>query len=190
MMPQATLAMAGVTHAVLHRHLFPGDGKEAAAILICAYSPGSRDRLVVRQALRVPHDACSNRSPVAITWPGRYIEEAIDIAEVEDLVIILLHSHPGGWLDFSWVDNDSDAKVMPGIFQAFGRRHGSAVMTPDGAIRARLYAPDMSVLPVDLVTVAGDDIRSPLPETTSVTGGMMGSSRVGCRPARWPSPAT
>lgn len=159
MTPQTTLAMAGVTHAVLHRHLFPGDGKEAAAILVCACSPGPRDRLVVRQALLVPHDACSNRSPVAITWPGRYIEEAIDIAEVEGLAIILLHSHPGGWLDFSWVDNESDAKVMPGIFQAFGRRHGSAVMTPDGAIRARLYAPDMSVVPVDLVTAAGDDIR-------------------------------
>lgn len=159
MMPRTTLAMAGVMHAGLHQHLFPGDGKEAAAILICAHSPAPRDRLVARQAILVPHGACSNRSPNAITWPGRYIEEAIDIAEAENLVIVLLHSHPGGWLDFSWVDNESDAKVLPGIFYAFGKRHGSAVMTPDGAVRARLYAPDMSLLPVNLVTVAGDDIH-------------------------------
>ncbi|MBL8596420.1 MAG: ThiF family adenylyltransferase [Devosia sp.] len=159
MMPLTTLAMAGITHASLHRHLFPGDGKEAAAVLVCVPSPGPRDRLVVRHALTVPHEACSNRSPVSITWPGRYIEDAIDLAESEELVIVLLHSHPGGWLDFSWVDNESDARVLPGIFQAFGGRHGSAVMTPDGAVRARLYGPDMSIRPIDLVTVAGDDIH-------------------------------
>ncbi|MBX4997459.1 ThiF family adenylyltransferase [Rhizobium lentis] len=158
MMPARTLAMAGVTHSVLKAHLL-SDGNEAAAILIGAPSPGPRRRLVVRQAILVPHDACPVRKPDAIVWPGAYIEDAIDIAEPEGLVIILLHSHPGGWLQFSHIDNESDARVIPGLFHAFGDCHGSAIMTPEGAIRARLYAPDMTSQPVDLVTVAGDDIR-------------------------------
>lgn len=157
MKPERTLAMAGVTHAALMRHLL-FDGNEAAAILICARSPGPRRRLVVRQTILVPHDACPVRKPDFIVWPGAYIEDAIDAAEPEGLAIVLLHSHPGGWLEFSRVDDESDRRVIPGIFEAVGTCHGSAIMTPDGAIRARLYAPDMTVEPVDLVTVAGDDI--------------------------------
>lgn len=158
MSPVRTLALAGVTHEALRAHLFPGDGNEAAAILVCASSPDPRCRLVVRQAILVPHDACSVRAPDAIVWPGSYIEDAIDVAEPEALAILLLHSHPGGWLDFSHIDDASDAAVLPGLFEAFGACHGSAVMTPDGAIRARLYSPDMRFAPVDLITVAGDDI--------------------------------
>ena len=157
MKPESTLAMAGVTHAALMQHLL-SDRNEAAAILICARSPGPRRRLVVRQTILVPHEACLVRKPDYLVWPGAYIEEAIDVAEPEELIIILLHSHPGGWLEFSHVDDESDGKVIPGIFEAFGTCHGSAIMTPDGAIRARLYSPDMTVEPVDLVTVAGDDI--------------------------------
>ncbi|MDM9627861.1 ThiF family adenylyltransferase [Rhizobium sp. S152] len=182
MMPERTLAMAGITHAALKQHLL-ADGNEAAAILICARSPGPRHRLVVRRSILVPHDACAVRKPDYIVWPGAYIEEAIDAAEPEGLTIILLHSHPGGWLDFSRVDDESDRKVIPGIFQAFGACHGSAIMTPDGAIRARLYSDDMTSTPIDLVTVAGDDISQwwndviidgtiasrPLPFTSSMT---------------------
>jgi hypothetical protein len=160
MRPGLTLAFAGTTHRGLVRHLHPGDGNEAAAILICTFSPGDQRRLVVREAIEIPYEACSLRAPDAIVWPGAYIEQAIDIAEPEGLAIILLHSHPGGWLDFSQVDDAGDARVIPGIFEAFGERHGSAVMTGDGAIRARIYAPDMSHEEVEVVTVVGDDIRN------------------------------
>lgn len=159
MTPNITLALAGVTHVALKNHLFPGDGNEAAAILICSHSPLPRRRLVVRQAILVPHDACSLRTHNAIVWPGSYIEDAIDIAEPEGLVIILQHSHPGGCLSFSHVDDASDAKVLPGLLEAFGDFHGSAIMTPDGLIRARLYSSDMRCESVDLVTVTGDDIH-------------------------------
>ncbi len=84
MMPTRTLAMAGVTHSMLMAHLL-SDGNEAAAILVCAPSPGPRQRLVVRQAILVPHEACPVRKPDAIVWPGAYIEDAIDIAEPEGL---------------------------------------------------------------------------------------------------------
>jgi hypothetical protein len=167
--PAATLAFAGATHTRVRRHLFPGDGCEAAAILLCTKPPKTlRNRLLVRDALVVPHEACARRDPDLITWPGTWIEQAIDAAEGDDLALILIHSHPGGLFAFSEVDDASDRNVIPGLFHALGPLHGSAVMTPDGAVRARLYAPDMHRSPVDLVSVGGDDLLFFWNETTGV----------------------
>ena len=94
-----------------------------------------------------------------MTWPGWFFEEAIDRGEAEGLCLILLHSHPGGLFDFSEVDDLSDLTTIRSLFQAYGDWHGSAIMVSNGAIRARLYGPDMVPRSVDLVTCAGDDIR-------------------------------
>ena len=182
MMPTTSLVFAGVTHAAVKYHLLPGDGKEAAAILVCSRSPGSRVRLLVRHVVLVPHEECSVREVDRISWPGKYIEDAIDLAETEGMTIILLHSHPGGWLGFSHVDDTSDLAVLPSLFEAFGERHGSAVMTPDGTVRARLYGRDLRNEPIDLVIVAGDDLAfwwddgivdgEPAKRPEAFTGGM------------------
>lgn len=158
MMPAWTLSFAGATHDRVRRHLFPGDGCEAAAILICAQTPGPRRRLLVRDVVLVPHEACARREPHRIVWPGLWIEQAIDLAEAESLSLILIHSHPGGLFAFSDADDDSDQRVIPGLFQAHGAAHGSAIMVPDGRVRARLYGPNRETWPIDLVSVLGDDI--------------------------------
>ena len=158
-MTSTTLALSGPTHARLHRHLFPGDDLEAAAILLCSRTPGPRTRLLVREVLLIPYAACSRRTRVAITWPGRYLEDAIDHGESESLSLILLHSHPSGNLDFSDTDDASDLDTITSLFQAYGDLHGSAIMAPTGAIRARLYGPNLVPRPVDLVTCAADNIN-------------------------------
>lgn len=159
MIPASTLAFAGAQHRSAQAHLFPGDGREAAAILLCAATPGPRLKLVVREVIRVPHAACGQRERDAISWPGLYLEQAIDRGEAEGLTIILLHSHPGGLFAFSDIDDRSDRITMASLLQAYGEQHGSAIMTPNGAIRARLYGLDMVAKPIDLVTCAGDDIH-------------------------------
>ncbi len=158
MIPETTLAFSGALHAQTKQHLFPGDDLEAAAILICTRTPGSRQRFLVRDIVFIPYAACKRREFDAITWPGEYLEQAIDIAESTTSVMILIHSHPGGLFGFSDADDESDRKVIPSLFHAFGSLHGSAIMTPDGAIRARLYDPSLQARAVDLVTVAGDDL--------------------------------
>lgn len=47
MMPTCTLSLTQQVHGQLQRHLFPGDGKEAAAVLVCTRVPGTRFRLLV-----------------------------------------------------------------------------------------------------------------------------------------------
>jgi hypothetical protein len=153
------LALSEKHHRQLHSHLFPGDGMEAAAILLCARS--SEHRFVVSQVLLVPYQDCAVRLSNYISWPGLALETAIDSATPNSLSMILIHSHPGGLFGFSEVDNKSDREVMPGLFEAFEpplMQHGSAIMTPDGAIRARLYDHDMQVIDIDSVLCAADDI--------------------------------
>ena len=153
-----TLAFAGIQHERVRKHLFPDDGLEAAAVLLCSRSAPPRVRLLVRDYILIPYDACRVRQRDAITWPGSFIEEAIDRAEVENLTLVLIHSHPGGLFAFSNADDKSDQMVVPGLMQSHGDFHCTAIMTPDGAVRARRYANDMVPQPIDLVTVAGHDL--------------------------------
>ncbi|MBE7566645.1 ThiF family adenylyltransferase [Acidithiobacillus sp. HP-11] len=159
MIPKATVTLTAAAHTFLRDHLFPGDGKEAAAILICSRTPGPRLRLLVRDVLLVPHDECSRRTEHGLTWPGQCIEAAIDAAESEGLALILVHSHPSGYPEFSTTDDDSDQVIMPCIFEALGDMHGSAVMLPDGSMIARVYHRSGGVYPVDLVSMADGDLH-------------------------------
>lgn len=157
-MMSPALTFSGIHYDRLSKHLFSGDGKEAAAILVCTRTPGPRLRLLVKDLILVPHHECRTRRPDEIDWPGAYLEKAIDIAEPLGSAIVLIHSHPGGLFAFSTADDASDAVVMPCLFEACGDIHASAVMTPDGAIRARLYDRSMKVTPVQLVNVVGHDL--------------------------------
>lgn len=159
MIPRTTLSLTARDHDRLQMHLFPGDGKEAAAVLVCTRVPGRRIRLLVRDIILVPHDECAERSSVRLTWPGAYIEKAIDLAQPGVDSIILMHSHPSGYAAFSQADDDSDQEVMPCLHDAVAAWHGSAVMLPSGGVFARLYSDDMVERRVDLVSVAGDDLR-------------------------------
>lgn len=152
------LVLTEEIHAALREHLFPGDGLEAAAVLVCTRFAGEHLKLLAKHLILVPYDECTERDANYITWPGSYLEQGIDLAEGESLSIILVHSHPGGYFAFSEVDDQSDAKTIPSLYQGVEALHGSAIMVPSGAVRARLYDQHMNCSPVALVTVPGDDI--------------------------------
>lgn len=145
-------------HLKLYKHLFPGDGKESAAILLCNRSEGRRLKLLVKEVITVPDDECESRKNDFISWPGFYLEKAIDAAEAASMSIILVHSHPGGLFGFSQFDDMSDAITIPALYQGVNAIHGSAIMIPDGRIRARFYSEDINAQEVDLVIVPGNDI--------------------------------
>lgn len=159
MIPKCTLSMTQREHKQLQQHLFPGDGKETAAVLVCARVPGKRQRLLVRHVIYVPYAACSRRDEVSITWPSEYIEQGIDLAERRKLTLILIHSHPSGMPQFSPIDDGSDREIIPCIFAACGSLHGSAVMLPNGFIFGRIYTPEMEISLIDLVSVIGMDLH-------------------------------
>ena len=88
MIPALSLTLPGRLHARLRSHLLSGDGREAAALLLCARAPGERARLLAREVIVVPHAACASRRRDAITWPGEYLEMAIDAAEAGGLAVV------------------------------------------------------------------------------------------------------
>ena len=124
----------------LYGHLFPGDGLEAAALVLCARVHGRRRKLLVCDLIEVPYAACSRRAADFLTWPGTCVETAIERAEAEGLSIIAVHSHPGGLFAFSGMDDASDKLLMPALLHGTGHVPGSAIMVPSGAMRGRLYA--------------------------------------------------
>lgn len=162
----STLVMAGKEHARLHEHLFPGDGKEAAAILVCTRVDNGPLKLLVRQLVMVPHHHCQ-RSPGRLIWPSDILDELQQRAGKEGLSLVLVHSHPGGYFDFSAMDDEADQLVMHYLYPygradaatANGLWHGSAIMVPGGHMRARLYNRARQPHPVELIAVYGDDIK-------------------------------
>lgn len=158
----ARLVISEADYARLFRHLFPGDGKETAAILICGRTGAARDRLCIRSVIEAPYDECSVRTATRVTWPGDYLDRAVTEIDAIDGGAILIHSHPGGYFDFSSIDDASDALTIP-CLQAGARNPaapvGSAVMVPDGRIRARLYSQTMESIDISAITAVGHDIR-------------------------------
>ena len=152
------LAIPATLHAKLKTHLFPGDGLEAAAVLICSRHQGHRERFIVRDVVLAPHEKC-RRQVDAVSWPGAVLEAAVDLAEDGDFSLIAIHAHPGGLWNFSLIDDASDAEVIPGLHAAIGESHGTAIMIPSGAIHARIYPLGGGCHDVDLVTTAGHDIH-------------------------------
>jgi len=68
------LRMTGRQHDELRSHLFPGDGNEAVALLLCGRREGEeRHVLTTRKIVRVPYETC-DRHPNRGTWPTNFVE--------------------------------------------------------------------------------------------------------------------
>jgi len=155
------LTLTTEQHADLKRFLFPGDEFESAAILLCRFTGPSKERLIISEIINVPDEMCTIRTSKFISWAGQCIEDAIDQAEQHADAIVLIHSHPGGMLAFSTTDDESDASTMPALFSAIGSKgfhHGSAIMIPDGSMKARLYSSNGEVQSVNRIIRVGHHI--------------------------------
>ena len=74
-----TLTLSGDQHDHLRQFLFPGDGDEAVALLLCGRRNGDRrQRLIVKEIHGIPYDDCSERTPWRVTWPPDYIAPMLD----------------------------------------------------------------------------------------------------------------
>lgn len=156
-----SLSMTGEQQEELRRFLFPGDGNEAVALLLCARRAGNRrHRLLVRSIHRVPYEACSVRTPVRVTWPTEVIEQRLDEAEAELLSVMKIHSHPGGYRSFSPMDDAADRALLPMIRGSMEADipHGSAVMLPSGEIFGRVLTHE-GFAALHSVSVAGDELK-------------------------------
>jgi hypothetical protein len=157
-----SLSMTSDQHERLRQFLFPGDGKEAVAIVLCGRREGDRrHRLLVRSIEEIPYEVCSVRTSVRVTWPPEFIAPLLDRAAAERLSVIKIHSHPTRYATFSGTDDDGDARLLPmiGGWIEADIPHGSAVMLPDGQMFGRVLGANGRLDPLALINVVGDDLH-------------------------------
>lgn len=148
-------------HSQLHAHLFPGDGKEAVAFALCGRRPGEQRYVLTEQMIfPIPYDQCLVRTPMRVTWSTETLIPLLAEASKRGLALVKIHSHPGGFAEFSSTDDASDRDLFPSVYGWMNDEspHASAVMLPDGQIFGRVVRPDSEFEQISLVSVVGDDL--------------------------------
>jgi hypothetical protein len=99
------------------------------------------------------------RTPDYIHWHTDNVIPALEQAAREGLSVVKIHSHPGGYADFSKTDDHSDQDLFPSLYGWVDVPHASAIMLPDGRIIGRLVTEDGQFSAMARVSIAGDDIQ-------------------------------
>jgi len=161
------LRLTQKNHRALFAHLLPGDGLEAVAVALCGRRRGEAHHcLTVRTVVPIPYNECKVRAPDRVTWSTQRLIPLLEMATKHDLGILKIHSHPGGYADFSSIDDESDADLFNSIFGWTDSTfpHASAIMLPEGRMFGRAILPDGTFQPFDSILVPGDDLRFWMPE--------------------------
>jgi hypothetical protein len=147
---------------LLIKHLFPKDGFESVAVALCGrLSTTSKEILLVKEITLIPDELCIERNSQYINWPTDQITHYFENLISADLAIVKMHSHPGGYSQFSEVDDHSDNEFFKSVFgwTDSDKPHGSFVFLPDGNIFGRFFYPDLHEHQVDKITISGNSIN-------------------------------
>lgn len=172
----ASLRLTRHQYEQLRSHLLPGDDLEAVAMLLCGRAREDEDRVLVgHRVVLVPHGECS-RGADFVTWPLGSMAALLDNAVAESLAVVKFHSHPGGFPQFSKVDDASDHATLgaASTWADDGEPHGSVIMLPGGELIGRLRNSAGQFTPISRVGVVGHDIRF-FDEKPAASGQVLGA---------------
>jgi hypothetical protein len=156
------LRLSGKHYGELRSHLFPPDGKEAVAVILCGRLAGvGQHVLCSHQVIPIPYEACTERTPLRVSWPTSLLLPHMPIAMRRGLAVVKIHSHRGDWRFFSEVDDASDRDLFASVYGWFDgdQPHASCVMLPDGEIFGRFVSEDGKFDALASVAVEGDDFH-------------------------------
>jgi hypothetical protein len=158
---QYQLNISGVHYEEIRDHLYPGDQLEAVVVALCGrLNNEGIHKLVVNQLIIIPYDEC-HRTPDFVSWKTERLASFLEKAIRYNYAILKIHSHPGGYEQFSSLDDESDAKLFSSIFGWFDSDfpHASSIMLPDGRIFGRVFFPNLQIEAFDKITIASDNIN-------------------------------
>lgn len=157
-----TLRITEAQHVALRSHLFPGDGKEAVALLLCGRRNGeARHVFTVRRVVPVPYEICK-RQLDHITWPTDIIETLLHEAYGKGQAIIKVHGHGEHYRRFSSTDDISDRTLFASItnFLSDELPHASLIMLPDGELFGRVLGDEGKIIgPFESIMLVGNELR-------------------------------
>ena len=158
---KCSIHISGDHYKTIQRHLYPGDELEAVAVALCGrHCNGSITQLLVQDVTFIPHGECE-RFRGLLKWKTDRIHPYFEKVMKHDSAILKIHSHPGGFADFSPTDDVADAELFESVFgwSDTDNVHASAIMLPDGRIFGRCFQPNLETGPISKVVIAGDTIR-------------------------------
>ena len=156
---QVTLTLTASQRAELLRHLFPEDGCEAVALILCGRRAGQgRHRLLARKIIPVPYSACSLRLPNRVTWSTSILPPLLEEAARLGQAVIKVHGHRNP-SDFSETDDKSDKALFPSVCAWTNNGpHGSAVLFANGRMIGRTVDDCGRFSPLSTINIIGDDL--------------------------------
>lgn len=156
------LRISGFHHEMLKQHLLPADGKEAVAVALCGrYNDEDTEIILVHDLTLIPYKDCFSREHDLLHWSTKRIQPYFELIGNNNLALLKIHSHPGGYRKFSQTDDISDNEFFDSIFgwAINDSPHASAVMLPDGEIFGRFFFNDLHQEPITKIMVVGDTIQ-------------------------------
>lgn len=155
------LRISGKHYKEIKTHLFPGDKKEAVAIVLCGrHEQKDLSILLTHKVFLIPYEDCERETDL-VKWKTKSIVEVFEEASKKKMALLKIHSHPNGYENFSETDDRSDNEFFSSAFnwvEDDSFIHGSAILLPDGKVLGRLFFSDLKNKPFDKISIVGDTI--------------------------------
>ncbi len=158
---QYQLSVSGTHYEEIKNHLYPGDNLEAVAVALCGRLDNTEiHKLVINELILIPYDEC-HRTPDFVSWKTERLTPMLEKAMKHNYAILKIHSHPGGYEQFSSLDDDSDSRLFSSIFGWVDSDlpHASSIMLPDGRIFGRVFFPNLQTVDFAKVSIVSDTIN-------------------------------
>lgn len=157
--------------AELRALLLRPDGHEAAAyvlygisrVAIDPWDRQSRLRLTSLRVIPVPDEDLISASDKHITWSTKSFLALCRVAKAEGLIVGIVHSHPGGFSEFSKQDDENERE----LYRLARNRNGAGVVLASLLLinskacdyAARLWIDDIQPIDSDAVVAVGARLR-------------------------------
>ena len=152
--------------------VFPSNGREGAALLLCGVAEVADDlwdgvshrKLLSHEVVPIAAEDIVSSSSTHIRCKTHSIARALKRAAEDDLTVAFVHSHPAGIPDFSSEDDEQE----PFLVELAQNRNGrttdliSIVMT-ENSVHGRVWQSPNHSVPLEMVRVMGDRFRLTYP---------------------------
>lgn len=148
--------------AALQNFLFQDHDVERATILRCRTSTTADEvRFLVRAVHRFEGDDLYFATDQNVSIKSTAFMSVLKVADRKREAIILVHSHPRGEAKFSPQDDRTEPPFFRAAFSRIelAQAHGSLVFAGPASFAGRVWLPDGSTQPLNLLRVIGDRWR-------------------------------
>lgn len=149
-------------YEIIKEHLYPGDGNEAVAVALCGrHTWNNIHILVCHKVITVPYSKCEIRRPDFIKWSTEILLPLLPELDKKNFALLKIHSHPGGFQDFSMTDDNSDRDLFDSVYgwTDSDLPHSSAIMLPSGEMFGRVVTPQLQFIALSKISVIGNQLK-------------------------------